>query len=196
MLGLDCLPGEYCASPLEDHETRMIRVAAATKRPCIGITLASGRSVKPRRNPRSTWPLARQVERSSFSFPLTLPIRSSADVRNRKKTQRLLVDVSRFGGDRLVLVVDDHRDFCIAMEHLVGSLGFRVMFAHDGVEALKKVKAQPVSVVITDLFMPEMDGLELLRRLDHLRIDKPIPPVIAVTGNDHVAADSVGNTAA
>jgi len=106
------------------------------------------------------------------------------------------MDVSRFGGDRLVLVVDDHRDFCIAMEHLVGSLGFRVMFAHDGVEALKKVKAQPVAVVITDLFMPEMDGLELLRRLDHLRIDKPIPPVIAVTGNDHVAADSVGNTAA
>src|SRR5580765_5799918 len=82
------------------------------------------------------------------------------------------------------------------MEHLVASLGFRVIFAHDGVEALKKVKAQPVAVVITDLFMPEMDGLELLRRLDHLRIDKPIPPVIAVTGNDHVAADSVGNTAA
>jgi CheY-like chemotaxis protein len=106
------------------------------------------------------------------------------------------MDVSYFGRGRLVLVVDDHQDFCVAMEHLIGTLGFRVMCVPNGVEALKKIETHPVAVVVTDLFMPEMDGIELLRRLGNLKIDKPIPPIIAVTGDDHIAADSVGSAAA
>ena len=99
-----------------------------------------------------------------------------------------------FPGGRLVLVVDDHPDFCLVMEHLLSGLGFRTVIASNGHEALKTLERQKVFVVLTDLFMPRMDGLELLKRMQVA--DQVMPPVIAVTGDAHVAASSVGSAAA
>src|SRR5437868_12292303 len=98
--------------------------------------------------------------------------------------------VSYFGAGRLILVVDDQPDFCEAMDHLLATLGFRVLCASNGVEALAKMEKYPVALILTDLFMPEMDGIELIRRLQN-QTDKPIPPIVAVTGDTHLAADSV-----
>jgi CheY-like chemotaxis protein len=101
---------------------------------------------------------------------------------------------SQFGLRRTVLLVDDSEDLCVAVQQLLETLGFRVVCAGNGAEALEKLKAQPIAVILTDLFMPIMDGLELLRRLQPF--EQPVPPIVAMTGDDHVAADSVGRAAA
>jgi CheY-like chemotaxis protein len=102
--------------------------------------------------------------------------------------------VSYFGAGRLVLVVDDQQDFCIATEQLLIALGFKVACAANGLEALRILRKKPVSIILTDLFMPEMDGVELIKLLAN-NPSKPVPPIIAVTG-DHIAAESVGAAAA
>jgi len=62
-------------------------------------------------------------------------------------------------------------------------------------EALEQLDDEPVAIILTDLFMPEMDGVELIRRLTS-QTDKPFPPIVAVTGATHIAAESVGAAAA
>jgi DNA-binding NtrC family response regulator len=64
-----------------------------------------------------------------------------------------------------VLVVDDDEQDRSILSSIVGSLGYTVETAADGREALVKLDSKPVSVIITDLMMPRMDGFELLRTL-------------------------------
>jgi CheY-like chemotaxis protein len=65
-----------------------------------------------------------------------------------------------------VLVVDDHPEVRAMLEDMVRALGIdHVLTAGDGRQALDCVMSQPVDLVITDLAMPVMDGLELTRRL-------------------------------
>jgi CheY-like chemotaxis protein len=80
-----------------------------------------------------------------------------------------------------VLVVDD----LASQRQLVSGLlcrhrDYELAFAGDGKEALAKLAEQPADVVITDLLMPEMDGLELLRTV---RRQYPLIPVILMTAN-------------
>jgi CheY-like chemotaxis protein len=104
------------------------------------------------------------------------------------------MDAEPLGSAKTALVVDDQRDFCLMMEQLLGELGLRAVWASDGNEALAKLESEPVDVILTDLFMPGMDGLELIHRLNHS--SKRVPPIIAVTGDEHFAAQSVGAAAA
>ena len=80
----------------------------------------------------------------------------------------------------LVLVVDD--DPCVRplLERLLLGEGFRVSTAANGEEALLAVAEDPPDVVVTDLAMPVMDGLTLLKRLREL---DPDLPVIMATGD-------------
>ena len=79
-----------------------------------------------------------------------------------------------------VLVVDDSAvDRRLVGGMLSKSPGIDVDFAADGKEALKKVQANPPALVITDLVMPEMNGLELVSAI----VDQyPQVPVILMTG--------------
>src|SRR5690242_14820341 len=88
-------------------------------------------------------------------------------------------DRNIFGAGRRVLVVDDHDDFREAMWLLLESLGFRAAVADNGIEALKRLKTDNFSAIITDLFMPHMDGLEMMMMLNHS--GTRVPPIIAVT---------------
>ena len=64
-----------------------------------------------------------------------------------------------------VLIVEDDRAARVGLEQLVRSWGFDVETACDGVEALEKAAACSPGIVLTDLVMPRMDGLELLKAL-------------------------------
>jgi two-component system cell cycle response regulator len=68
-------------------------------------------------------------------------------------------------GNVVILIVDD--DEVVRMTHytLVGSLGYHCLVAGDGLEALAILKATQVDLVLSDIVMPEMDGLELLRHV-------------------------------
>ncbi len=64
-----------------------------------------------------------------------------------------------------VLIVDDFRDALALYEALLSEDGHRVRTAESGVEALKKVDEREPELVLLDVSMPGMDGVEVLRRL-------------------------------
>jgi DNA-binding NtrC family response regulator len=78
-----------------------------------------------------------------------------------------------------VLVVDDDAVQRADLAEMVGSLGFPVTLACDGREALAKLDTAPAEAILTDLMMPRMDGIELLKQLA-ARGDRT--PAIVLTG--------------
>ena len=70
-----------------------------------------------------------------------------------------------------ILVVDDEKEFCEFLRILLESKGYKVEEAHDGVEALAKLEQEPFDLILVDVRMPRMDGLELVRRVKETRKD-------------------------
>jgi two-component system response regulator MprA len=64
-----------------------------------------------------------------------------------------------------LLVVDDDRDVRDSLRRALGYAGFAVMTAGDGAEALASVARSPVDLIILDVLMPMLDGLETCRTL-------------------------------
>ena len=77
-----------------------------------------------------------------------------------------------------VLVVDDDREHNQALAKIFERAGYRVRTAGDGQEALTILTERPFDLVITDLRMPRMNGLDLLR---NIRAISPHLPVVIVT---------------
>ena len=83
-------------------------------------------------------------------------------------------------GPALVLIVDDDASVRETVAEMVGSLGFSVIAAESGHQALELLAAEPrIDLVITDFAMPELNGAEVARRVRQAR---PGLPVIFVTG--------------
>jgi CheY-like chemotaxis protein len=82
-------------------------------------------------------------------------------------------------GSHSVLLVDDNPDQVDLAAELLRLKGFFVSTAQNGIEALSALKAKRFSCLVTDLFMPEMDGVELI---SHVRRYDPAIKVIAVSG--------------
>ncbi len=70
-----------------------------------------------------------------------------------------------------VLIVEDDASARVGLEQLVRSWGFIADSACDGEEALEKVTSFRPAIVITDMVMPRMDGLALLRALPQVGAD-------------------------
>ncbi|MBI1283907.1 MAG: response regulator [Thiobacillus sp.] len=81
---------------------------------------------------------------------------------------------------RQILVVDDEPKMRRVLEIMLQKMGHRVISAGNGVEALEVFRAQAVDLVITDLRMPEMDGIELLAQL---RAQESEVPVMVITAH-------------
>lgn len=77
-----------------------------------------------------------------------------------------------------VLIVDDDRDHNRALAKIFERAGYGVSTAQDGQEALTRFMERPADLVITDLRMPRMNGLDLLR---NIRAMSPHIAVIIVT---------------
>ncbi len=77
-----------------------------------------------------------------------------------------------------VLVVDDEESQRTALAGMIGLWGYSVETASDGQEALDKLAAMDIHVIVTDLMMPRMDGRELLTKL---KAQGAAPPVIVQT---------------
>jgi CheY-like chemotaxis protein len=66
---------------------------------------------------------------------------------------------------RLVLVADDEDDILRLVTTVIERSGHEVVSVRDGVQALAAVRTRRPDLVVLDISMPEMDGLEVLRRL-------------------------------
>lgn len=83
-------------------------------------------------------------------------------------------------GSFVILVVDDEKNTREGLRWALESSEVTVLTAANGLEALEILRQQPVDLVITDLRMPEMDGMQLLR---HIRRDLPHIAVVILTGH-------------
>ncbi len=66
----------------------------------------------------------------------------------------------------VILIVDDEESIRIALRAMAGSLGYHCLVAGGSYEAIEVLKSTPVDLVLSDVVMPGMDGLELL---DHIK---------------------------
>jgi CheY-like chemotaxis protein len=80
--------------------------------------------------------------------------------------------------EHLVLIADDDPDVRMLVSTGLGRLGYRVIEACDGVEALDRIREQAPSVVLLDINMPRLDGVEVA---EQLRADKRPIPFIFIT---------------
>jgi len=64
-----------------------------------------------------------------------------------------------------ILVVDDEQDVRETLESVLSKLDYDPIVAPGGKEALELIKKNNVDIILSDLYMPEMDGIELLKRV-------------------------------
>ena len=84
---------------------------------------------------------------------------------------------------RRILVVDDEENARIALTKILTREGYEVASAGNGYEALNYLRGREVELIITDINMPEMDGLVFLRELSR---SHPASNVIMITAYGEV----------
>ena len=89
---------------------------------------------------------------------------------------------------REVLIVDDEVMLADLLAQALAKDGWVTRTAHNGMEALREIRHSRPSVVVLDVMMPVMDGVETLARI---RADDPLLPVLMLTAKDSVD-DRVG----
>ena len=89
------------------------------------------------------------------------------------------------GGPITLLIVDDEPAIVKALQRIVRNEGYRVLTALGGEEALRLVAAEPVDIVLSDMDMPGMNGLDLMIRL---RRNHPSAVRLLLTGRGTLAA--------
>ncbi len=89
-----------------------------------------------------------------------------------------------------ILLADDDPAIRRLVVLVLDRAGYDVASVADGGEALKHLAAHPVDLFITDLVMPEIEGIDVIMRL---RRSHPQLPIIAISGgNPHVPGDFLG----
>ena len=86
-----------------------------------------------------------------------------------------------------ILVVEDEQDQMTLLTHALTRAGYQVVPAYGGEDAMRKVKTRKIDLVVTDLAMPKVSGIELTRMIKSDPATRDIP-VIAVTAHvwDHI----------
>ena len=89
-----------------------------------------------------------------------------------------------------ILIVDDEEIFLLSLQNNLARLGYAVVSAANGRQALTLLKEQTVDLVITDLNMPEMDGMQLMLLIKE---HQPSLPVVVFTakGSIESAVDAI-----
>ncbi len=87
--------------------------------------------------------------------------------------------------DFLILVVDDSKPNVILLSHVLEKEGFRVEKSYDGDEALKKIKEVNPDIILLDIMMPKMSGLEVGKALRVSEFED-IPIIFLSSSNESV----------
>jgi two-component system nitrogen regulation response regulator NtrX len=82
-----------------------------------------------------------------------------------------------------VLIVDDESTIIDSLEGILSDDGFEVIHAYNGYEALKKIESQAPDIVLLDIWMPGMDGIDTLKEIKKMA---PNLPVVMITGHGSI----------
>ena len=85
-----------------------------------------------------------------------------------------------------ILVVDDCQTTRKLLGHYLKSRGYNVVFAENGLDALEKLGSNDINLILTDLNMPYMDGMELIKTLRSDPNWANIPILMVTTENDDI----------
>ena len=92
-------------------------------------------------------------------------------------------------GKRNILVVDDEAQITRVLKTTLSAQGYAIRTASDGEQALREMKGWPPDLVITDLRMPNMGGLELCRAI---RAESRIPIIVlSVKGEESIKVEAL-----
>ncbi len=99
---------------------------------------------------------------------------------------------------KTIMVVDDNPDIVTIVKTLLEGKGYKVQSAYSGQEVFHRLAEQKPDLIILDIMMPRMDGLEVLTRLKSYSNSRPIPVVLltakqpdeAIFGGYDIWADS------
>ena len=112
--------------------------------------------------------------------PLAISLGAIDVIAKPAEPKRLLSLVQRASGsgERFVLVVDDNEDFTLAVKKLLEMEGFKVEIANTGAKAFEILGKSTPSIIFLDLVMPQMDGFDVIQRLQRDETWKKIPVVV------------------
>ncbi len=91
-----------------------------------------------------------------------------------------------------ILLIDDDATVRAVLEKTLHRAGYSVQCAADGKTALRLLALHPFRLVVTDIYMPNMDGYEVIMKINET---KPRPLVLAISGGAHSSAASSLKTA-
>jgi two-component system chemotaxis response regulator CheY len=85
---------------------------------------------------------------------------------------------------KTILTVDDSASIRQMVKLTLAGAGYQIVEANDGADGLTKARAAPMDAVVTDLNMPVMNGLSLIRELRKLPAYKGVPIILLTTESD------------
>ena len=91
-----------------------------------------------------------------------------------------------------ILIIDDEPDILMMLKKMMERAGFEVDVANNGDSGLKLFNNNSIDLVITDILMPEKEGLEIIREM---KKNKPELKIIAISGGGRISASSYLDTA-
>jgi DNA-binding response OmpR family regulator len=91
-----------------------------------------------------------------------------------------------------ILIIDDDIDLRLLMQEMLQAEGYEVSAAADGAQGIALQRKQPASLLITDIFMPDKEGIETIR---DFRKEFPSVPIIAISGGGRLRNQGILFTA-
>jgi DNA-binding NtrC family response regulator len=91
-----------------------------------------------------------------------------------------------------LLIIEDDHHILLMIKRMLEPLGYEIKLASDGNEGLEMFHKFEVDLVITDIIMPEKEGLEIIREM---RRERPNLQIIAMSGGGKISADNYLETA-
>lgn len=82
---------------------------------------------------------------------------------------------------KIILIVDDSESIREVVSFTLENEGYKVLIGVDGQDALKHLDGRPIDLIITDLHMPNMDGIELIKNVRAMENYKRIPILFLTT---------------
>jgi signal transduction histidine kinase/CheY-like chemotaxis protein/HPt (histidine-containing phosphotransfer) domain-containing protein len=171
----------------EAAATERLRAAmdAAKPRPRLVLLTSAGKGPEANRRLREAWPGARAIPSPPRRVILQDAIVALA--RGEEPEELPTTDAAAPAlGAKLpmrILVAEDNPVNQQVIKLLLDRLGYRIDVVANGVEAIEAVRARPYDLVLMDMAMPEMDGVEAARAIRQSIPEERQPRIIALTAN-------------